>query len=165
MKIIIVDDRPYFMWATIERLKEMGVDEIVMLYFHGILTYFPDRDSEIAQKCEKLDVELFHIDQNTELMERLDEYCAEADTFIFMDFGLGDTDIFEDRIDVIYAKTKMQPEGFPIWFYTGMGEQVIDRLNRTFDNHTIPVEEFIPQRAIMELDYDYIRRQVLHIQE
>ncbi len=165
MKIIIVDDRPYFMWGPIRRLKEMGVDEIVVLYYHGIFTYFPDKDSEIAQKCEELGVKLFHIDQDTELMERLDGYCAEADTFIFMDFGLGDTDIFEDRIDVVYAKTKMQPGGFPIWFYTGMGEQVIDRLNRAFDNHTIPVEEFIPQREIMELDYDYISGQVLHIHE
>lgn len=162
MKIIIVDDRPFFMWETIEQLKGMGVDEIVMLYFHGVFTYYPDRDSEIEQRCVQLKVPLVHIESNLEFRKQLDAYCAEENTLIFIDFGLGDTDIFEDRIDIVYAKEKMKSEKFPIWFYTGTGEVTVDRLNRTFNNRTIPVVKFIPQKEIFRLDYNYIRDEILN---
>lgn len=162
MKIVIVDDRPFLMWETIEKLKDMGVKEIVMLYFHGIFTYHPDRDSEIEQRCAQLGVSLVHVKLNTDLMEKLDAYCAEEGTLIFMDFGLGDIDTFEERVDIIYAKNKMQSGEFPIWFYTGTGEQTVNKLNRIFNNHTIPVVKFIPQKDIFELDYDYIRNKILN---
>ncbi|MBD5483036.1 MAG: hypothetical protein HDR15_11050 [Lachnospiraceae bacterium] len=162
MKIIIVDDRPRYMWETIEKLKGMPVDEIVMLYFHGKFTYYPDNDNEIKQRCDDLDVSLVQIEQSSELMKQLDIYYAEDDTLIFMDFGLGDTDIFDDRVDIIYAKQKMSSERFPIWFYTGTGERTVARLNRTFNNHTIPTLEFIPQKYILRLDYDYIENEILN---
>ena len=51
----------------------------------------------------------------------------------------------------------MQKEELNIWFYTTLGEKIVDRLNRTFDRHTIPLVEYIPQEYILKLDYDYIR--------
>lgn len=164
MKIVIVDDRPFLMWETIEKLKGMGVKEIVMLYFHGIFTYYPDRDSEIEKKCAQLGVSLFHLELNTDLMERLDVYCAEENTLIFIDWSLGDTDIFEERVDIIYAKKKIQSGRFPIWFYTVGDVRIVNKLNRIFNNHTIPVVRFIPQKGMLELDYDYIRNKILNRQ-
>lgn len=156
MRIIIVDDRPYFMWETIKELKRMEVDTIVLLYFHGGFTYRPEKDSEIEQKCKELDTQLFHIKSNLDLRQKLNEYY-EKDTLIFADYNLGDTDEFEDRVNIIYAKEKMQKEELNIWFYTTLGEKIVDRLNRTFDRHTIPLVEYIPQEYILKLDYDYIR--------
>lgn len=162
MRIIIVDDRPFFMWDTIEKLKSMGVDTIVLLYFHGNFTYRHEKDSEIEQRCRELDIQIFHIKSNLDLRQKLDGYCEDKNTVIFADYNLGDTDIFEERIDIIYAKERMKKEKFNIWFYTTLGEEIVDRLNRTFNNQTIPIVEFIPQERILEFDYDCIRDNILN---
>lgn len=163
MKVIIVDDRPFFMWGTVERLKEMEVDMIVMLYFQGPFTYRKERDSEIEQKCRELDIQLVQTDSTLELRKKLDEFYADEDTLLFIDFSLGDTDIFEDKIDIIYAKEKaQQTEKFRIWFYTTSGEHIVNRLNKIFKDHTIPVVNFKPQEYFLQLDYDYIQDQILN---
>lgn len=163
MKVIIVDDRPRLMWETVEELKKMKVETIVMLYFQGPLTYRPENDSVIEEKCKELDIQLFCTDKNTDLRNWLDEYYADRDTLLFIDYSLGDTDIFEERIDIIYAKEKKrQTEDFRIWFYTTSSAQVVDKLNRIFDDHTIPVMKFIPQEYVLQLDYDYIQHDILN---
>lgn len=162
MKIIIVDDRPFFMWDVIKKLKSMGVDTIVLLYFHGSFTYRHEKDSEIEQRCKEQDIQLFHIESNLGLRQKLDEYCEDEDTIVFADYNLGDTDIFEERTNIIYAKERMKKEKFNIWFYTTSDEEIVDRLNRTFDRHTIPIVESIPQMYTLKFDYDCIRDKILN---
>lgn len=165
MRIIIVDDRPFFMWGAIKKLKSMeAIDTIVMLYFHGKLTYRKERDSEIELECKKLGIELVQTDSTLVFRKQLDEYYADKDTLLFVDFNLGDVvDLFDNGIDIIYAKEKkQQEEDFRIWFYTTSGEDNVDKLNRIFDDHTIPVMKFIPQKYILELDYDYICEGILN---
>lgn len=161
MKIVIVDDRPYFMWEAIGKLRDIGVNEIVLLYFHGTYTYRSEKDYEIEQKCTELNVKLSHIKTNLEFRKQLNAYYEDKDTIFFVEYNLGDKTEFEDRIDIIYAKEKKQKGDFRIWFYTTQGEQIIDRLNRTFDDHTIPTVQFIPQKYILKLDYNYIQNKIL----
>lgn len=161
MRVIIVDDRPYLMWETVKKLKGMGVDTIVMLYFQGPFTYRPEKDCAISEECEKLHIELVSTDKRTKFIDYLDSYYVDQDTLLFLDFGLGDSDVFEDRIDIIYAKEKKQQAGeFRIWFYTASGAQTVDKLNRIFDDHTIPVVKFAPQDYSLELDYDHIQKKI-----
>lgn len=163
MKVIIVDDRPYFMWETVEKLKNMGVKTIVMLYFQGPLTYRSEEDAEIRKKCENLGIEIVSTNKRTEFINRLDEYYNNQDTLLFIDYGLGDTDIFEEKLDIIFAKEKKQQEGdFRIWFYTASSAQTVDKLNRIFNGQTIPVVQFIPQERILKLDYDFIKNNILN---
>lgn len=163
MKVIIVDDRPFLMWEAVKRLKGMRpVDTIVMLYFHGILTYRKERDCEIEQKCKELGIELVQTDSTLVFRKQLDKYYEDKDTLFFIDFSLGDTpNPFDDGIDIIYAKEKKQQmNDFRIWFYTTSGMQTVDRLNRIFNNHTIPVVKFKPQEHVLELDYDFIENDI-----
>lgn len=162
MRVIIVDDRPYFMWETVEKLKSMGVDTIVVLYFQGSYTYRPEKDVEIEEKCKELNIQFASTDKKMQLTNWLDEYYADKDTLLFIDFNLGDIDTFEEKIDIIYAKEKQQQQGdFRIWFYTATGIDTVNKLNRIFNNHTIPVVKFIPQEYILKLDYDYIEHSIL----
>lgn len=163
MRVIIVDDRPFFMWETVEKLQNMGVDTIVMLYFQGPFTYRPEKDAAIREKCGELGIQLVCTDKRTELMNLLDQYYEDQDTLLFIDFNLGDTDIFEERIDIIYAKEKKRQAGdFRIWFYTVTGIDTVNRLNRIFDGHTIPAVQFAPQEYILRLDYTYIQDNILN---
>lgn len=162
MRIIIVDDRPFFMWEAIEKLQDMGADTIVLLYFHGNFTYRPEKDSEIEQRCRELDIQLFHIKSNLDFRQKLNVYYEDNDTIIFTDYNLGDTDMFEERVNIVYAKEKMQMGRLNIWFYTTLDEKTVDRLNRTFDYHTIPIVEFIPQECILKFNYEYIGDNILN---
>ncbi len=162
MRVIIVDDRPYLMWETVEKLKGMKVDTIVLLYFKGSYTYRSEKDVEIEEKCAELDIQLDSTDKKMELTNLLDKYYADKDTLLFIDYNLGDIDTFEERVDIIYAKEKQQQkEDFRIWFYTATGIDTVNKLNRIFNNHTIPVVKFIPQDYILKLDYDYIEHSIL----
>ncbi len=163
MRIIIVDDRPFLMWDTIQKLKGMEVDTIVMLYFHGPLTYRAEKDSAVKQKCGELGIKLIQIESRLDFRNQLDEYYSDKDTLLFIDYNLGESEDFENKIDIICAKEKMQQKNdFRIWFYTASSMQMVDRLNRIFDGHTIPVVEFIPQEYVLKLDYDYIQDKILN---
>lgn len=162
MKVVIVDDRPFLMWETIGQLRDMGVDEIDMLYFQGDLTHRPERDDEIEQKCRELNVPLIQTKRNIEFRKAMDKYWEEENTIIFVDYNLGDTEIFEKKIDITYAKEKRHRENFCIWFYTTLGEEIVGRLNEVFNNHTIPIVEYIPQEEKLEMDYEYIQDEILN---
>ncbi len=162
MKLVIVDDRPFFMWDAVKELKDAGIDDITMLYFHGPLTYRPEKNKEIEEECERLGIKLVHAASRLELQIRLDEHCADKDTILFVDYSLGDTDIFDDRINIICAREKAQnPEDFCLWFYIGGDDRTVKRLNKVFDGHTIPVAEFKPQIHVLKFDMDFIRNKFL----
>ncbi|MCM1043919.1 MAG: hypothetical protein NC417_00260 [Candidatus Gastranaerophilales bacterium] len=159
MKIAFLEYRPWVLWDAVAKLKGLGIGDIAIIYYHGD-RYDPEKDSEVNEKCESLGVELKDI-ENLGFESKLDELYAEPDMVFFFHLSLpGDrSQYFGDRINVVYAKKKQDAGENRIWFYTTAGVDSISLVNRTFDDHCIPVLDVEEDQYIF--DYEYIKKKVL----
>lgn len=161
MKIAFLEYRPWVLWDAIAKLKEMGVEDIHIIYYRGD-RYDPSRNDEIESECHRLNIELSTV-KNLGFEKKLDEYYADTDIVFFFHMTLpGDrSERFNERINVKYAEQKHQAGDNRIWFYTTAGSYYVDLLNKTFGGNCIPVPDFDVDRNQLVFDYDYIGNHIL----
>lgn len=161
MKIAFLEYRPWVLWEAVKKLRDMGVAEIKMIYYHGDLDD-STKKSEVEAKCQEYGIELSDV-ENLGFEEKMDNLYADSDTVFFFHLTLpGDhSQYFDERINVKYAKKKQDAGENRIWFYTTAGVNTIDLLNRTFPNHCIPVLDVDVDKKQYIFDYNFIKDKII----
>lgn len=160
VRIVIVEERPWKMKESIKKIQNMG-----LIIEHLIYACFEDDIFEATQErvedmCNELGIAVTRTD-HYQFTAVLDEFYTEPDIVFFCDYNLylSQEKYPDERINVIYAKKKMQEENGMlnrIWFYTTAGENANEQINTCFPGHNITVS-FVRDNQVL-LDFDEVER-------
>lgn len=160
-KIAVLEDRPWVLWGFVKKIKEMGIEEVIIIYYHSPKNYEQSNDDSIQKECDEQKVKLIHI-EDLKFDEKMNELYSDGEMLFFFDLDIGDrSSYFEERINVRYANEKWEKGDRRIWFYTTSGPYNVDQINRKFEDHCIPVIDFDQPNNILVFDYKFIKKRVL----
>lgn len=157
MKLAILEDRPWIVLEMIKEIKELGIDEVLVVYYRD-----GKRDEkkieEIKAKYESEQVQWEEID-NLSFEKTMDRLFADNQRIFFFDLALNDkAEYFEERINVQYATKRFEQGDTRIWFYTTSDEYNINKINTKFENHSIPVVDYIPSEGKLVFSIPDVKR-------
>lgn len=149
MKLAILEGRPWIIMNAIRKIKSIiQFDEIDLLYYVNSLEQKGKMEQKIFSECKKEDVRLIRITEN-DFERKMNELYSDKDRIFFFDLVLDDnSDFFEERINVIYAKNRKEDKR--IWFYTTSGKYNITKMKNMFGEQYIPVIDYdVKQDALV----------------
>ena len=92
---------------TIRKMKSIKqIEEIDLLFYENSFEQKGEIEQSIVSECNELDVRLIRITEN-DFESKMNELYSDKDRIFFFDLVLDDnSDFFEERINVIYAKDR-----------------------------------------------------------
>lgn len=157
MKLAILEDRPWIIMNTIKKIESITqMEEISLLYYANSLQKTNDNGQNIISECELLGIKLISITENN-FESKMNELYCDKERIFFFDLVLDDnSDFFEERINVIYAKERKKDNR--IWFYTTSGKYNISKIKKMFGNQYIPVIDYDVKEDALVFKEDTLKK-------
>lgn len=138
MKLAILENRPWIVMNTIRKMKSIKqIEKIDLLFYENSFAQKSEIEPSIVAECNELGVRLIRIAEN-DFDSKMNELYSDKDRIFFFNLVLDDnSDFFEERINVIYAKDRKDDKR--IWFYTTSGNYNITKIKNMFGKQYLPV--------------------------
>lgn len=160
VRVVIVEDQPLKMRESIKKMQNMGliIEHLIYACFEDDI--FEATRKQVGDMCKELKIKVTRA-VHYQFDSILDSFYKESEIVFFCDYNLylGQEKYPDERINVIYAKKKMQEENGMlnrIWFYTTAGENANEQINTCFPGHNITVSSVRDNQVL--LDFDEVER-------
>ena len=144
-KIVVVDDRPWKMKKSIQKLQENSIDFYRTVYYPNNMLD-KERQNELMEDYkEGTGIEVVQVNNQEEFITQMDVLYSNPDIIFLMDYDLkGDMNRndFSTRINVKYALAKDKNQK-KIWFYTSGPRDIKALLEETFPQHIISTPDYL----------------------
>lgn len=156
MKLAILEDRPWIMMKMLKKIRTIiPTDEISLIYYVASLEKTNELEHDIVLRCNEMNIKLIKISEN-EFESEMNKLYEDEERIFFFDLVLDDnSDFFEDRINVKFAKNKIQDNR--IWFYTTSGNYNINKIISLFGDQYIPVIDYDAKEEALIFQEDSLR--------
>lgn len=155
VKITILEDRPWIVQKMAKKISEIEeVSEILWVF------YYNGEENEAAKIMHKYfpNGAIWRQVNDIEFEATMNELFEDDKRLFFFDLALNDkAEYFEERINVKYAQKRFREGDKRIWFYTTSDAFNINKINKQFERHNIPVTDYLLQENQLVFDMDRVR--------
>lgn len=156
MRVVVVEDQPLKMSTSIKTLQEMGIEVVQLIYACFDDDTYQETYKWVEDMCGELGISFKRAEHyNFDVV--MDTFYEKPDIIFFCDFNLylGQEKYPEERVNVLYAKKKMEQEEGKlnrIWFYTTAGASANEQINTYFPGHNITVTSVKNNQVLLSFD-------------
>ncbi|MBD5395629.1 MAG: hypothetical protein HDR71_15520 [Lachnospiraceae bacterium] len=150
-KLVLIDDTPWRVEKSLQKLKEAGIVIERILFFSNEEIIPKEYERLNTLLIKTLDVQIDSINV-MDFSEKLNQYYEKENVFIMCDFDLDEVNTFEERINVKYANSKPDKGKGKIWFYTTGGKELKSVLFQNFRDQLIDVISFSENQILWDID-------------
>ena len=156
VKITILEDRPWIVRKMAKKISEIeGVSEITWVF------YYNGEENEAAKVMQKYfpNDTVWRQVNDIKFEATMNELFEEDQRLFFFDLALNDkAEYFEERINVKYAQKRFREGDKRIWFYTTSDAFNINKINKQFEGHNIPVTDYLLQENQLVFDMKLVKK-------
>mgnify|MGYP004566061441 CR=1 FL=1 len=157
MNVTILEDRPWAVRKMVDEISKIeGVSERTLVFYCDSDKKKNDA-TEVMRKYQFDGVECYWVD-DVEFESTMNKLFEDDKRLFFFDLALNDkAEYFEERINVKYAQKRFREGDKRIWFYTTSDTFDINKINKQFERHNIPVLDYLIHEKQLVFDINRVR--------